>query len=489
MDAALKAKRNRTAEGEPFAPDVRHPGIPWCAPDALIHALSGYMTEKLFEYSNIPDHFIAAGFTDADLVLGGQVMGGNYGWMTKVLQWNPKAELGEPGYWDWAPPQPTIADRLRVSLYALGVERERVDAIFCDDAHALAQRGLSEVLLENPVLMHPRVRVEICMALNLRSGTCSVAHAIALTPNARFPSPLDWPVGKAPMNALREFANSTVVTRVLGTALRSPRHKDELDAAKGRSYFAAAMGLNLARPGLLRSLYDLGRLMPSRDVENQAVGRILEDWKAIHRPEDSIHKAGALAKSLINACGVMEGKRTRNQAALYRDEGYFEYVSKLLEDEREKLPFELRGQVFEAIFGTGRADYSCDDVAYNLHAVLSGCAKSGLFDGTEATAARWIHQQLYEVGWKMPASTVEAAAALGYIRTMREFGIELQQSDFRLVKRDGAVVPFEESAPGWAAAMRVDVAERTMREVFERTPAAPAPADSVTTSRRRRASV
>src|SRR5688572_18188894 len=135
MDAALKAKRNQTAEGAPFAPAKTHSGLPWSAPDALIHKLSEYLSEQLFEYSNLPDHFLAAGFTDADLVLGGPVAArASYGWMTEVLQWDPLAKAGEPGHWSWAPPQPTISDRVRVALFALSLEREKVDEILCPGA-------------------------------------------------------------------------------------------------------------------------------------------------------------------------------------------------------------------------------------------------------------------------------------------------------------------------------------------------------------------
>jgi hypothetical protein len=449
---------------------------PYTVPDSLIEELESIRTQGGFAHINTGGQFLSEGFTDKDLVICPELTTKDVsiGWMREVLKWRPHAAADEPGAWTWAPPMPSIADRLGVYLYVLQVERERVDAVFDPGAHATAQRGLNELLLEHPVLMHPRVRLKV-RVFGSPAGTCSVAHAIALNANARFPMVSDWPEGQAPLEQLAKFADLPMVR--CGLTFKSIRHEGECKQTKGYSMLAAAVKLKSARPGLLASLYDLGRQGTLRYVDptlgaKPKLGIFLYDWKTMHKKEDSIHRDGTLADSFMEACGVMgPGRSTVDIARLHRNNAFLDYLGAHRPDELVNIWYQVRTRVFEGIFGRGAASYNPDEVAYNLRAIVTGMVRVGVFGGGAEGAANWIRRQLKDVG--TPA--VEAHSALGFIRGMREYGVEVEPRDFSVSMKDGVQVDFEQAAPGWEAALRVDAAERGMNEVISN---APAPADS-----------
>jgi len=460
-------------------------GKPSTVPDSLIEELESIMAEDGFDHSNVSSHFLREGFTNKDLVVCSVNADGlTFGWVREVLKWDPTAADGEPGAWTWAPPMPSIADRLGVYLFTLQVSRARADAVFDQGAHAAAQRGLNELLLEHPVLMHPRVRVKV-QVLGIPAGTCSVAHAIALSPNAHLPMVSDWPEGKAPLERLATFANLPVVR--WGLTFKSIRHAGECKQANGYSMLAAAVKLQSARPGLLASLYDLG-LQATTDLTGKALdakpklGIFLHDWKAMHKKEDSIHRDGVLADSFMAACGVMgPGRSSVDIARLYRNDAFLDYLGAHGADELVNIWYQVRSQVLDDIVGRGERSYSPDEVAYNLRSVVSGMVRVGVFGGSAEGAANWIRRQLKDVG--TPA--VEPHSALGFVRAMREFGVEVESRDFSVFMKDGVQVDFEQAAPGWAKALQVDAAERGMNEVISRTPGPSAETTAEHAGRRR----
>ena len=389
----LNKERNHTNPSGRHALRTEKPNS---VPDSLIEELESVMARGGFAHINTGAQFMSEGFTDKDLVLCSVKSDGlSFGWMREVLKWNTEAEGSAPGGWTWAPPLPSIADRLTVYLYVLNVGRDRVDAVFDPGAHAMAQRGLNELLLEHPVLLHPRVRVRVGVS-GSPAGTCSVAHAIALNANARLPMVSDWPEGLAPLEKLARFADLPMVRS--GLSFRSLRHDGEAKQTRGYSMLAAAVKLKSAQPGLLASLYDLGRQATARYPDpargaTPKLGIFLCDWKTMHKPEDGIHRDGVLADSFMDACGVMgPGRSTTDVARMYRDDAFLDYLGAHSADELVNVWHQVRSRVFEGIFGRGAKSYHTDEVAYNLQAVVTAMVRVGVFGGRAEGAANWIRR-------------------------------------------------------------------------------------------------
>tara|TARA_B100001105_G_scaffold166247_1_gene133773 strand:+ start:560 stop:787 length:228 start_codon:yes stop_codon:yes gene_type:complete len=53
---------------------------------------------------------------------------------------------------------------------------------------------------------------------------------------------------------------------------------------------------------------------------------------------------------------------------------------------------------------------------------------------------------------------------------MWAYGVQVEPRDFSVFMQNGVQVDFEHAAPGWAAALRVDAAERGMNEVIATAP-------------------
>lgn len=476
-------KRNQTAPGGGYEVLMGRGGAPVVALDSMIQRLDAFVTPQLMEYGDIPDHFKPAGFTDADLVLSRafDTVNASMAWMVEVLRWDPTAQPGAQGAWTWATPTPAITDRLMTALYALSMKPEKADGVFFADAHRRAQLVLNDVLLEHPVLMHPRVRVGIKVDM-ISPGTCSVAHAIAVSPFAHFPMPSDWPAGRAPTEKLAQWADNVLVRRVLRTALRSIRHEGESPDVRSLSWFALAMKRRQLTAGLLTSLYQFGKLMHPGNEEPAATGAVLDEWKKLHRPEDSIHKAAILAEAILDNAGTSCGAaRPIEQAARYREPGFGEYIRALPEDEREKLHFQLRTKVFKHIFLSTPGALSEDDVEHNVRAIIAELTHCG-FQPTPGESATWLAAQLKGDG----APPVEAHQALAFLRVLRmDHGIVVTESDVRPFGREQFALA--EHMPGWAQALNIESVQRTMAEVFAN---ASTPASSTSpVARRRRASL
>lgn len=486
MDSEKKAKLNRRA------PDGTHPqpptrsGLPDVAPDSMLLALGKLLTPQLLEYGSFPDDFLAAGYSDADLVLSSNYSSANasLAFMESVLKWNPQAGPGEPGHWDWSPDKPFIVDRLMSALYALNIKPENVPGVLYPGAHQRAQVVLNELLLEHPVLMHPRVRVPTPSL----SGTCSVAHAIAMSPHAHFPMARDWPDGQAPMEKLTEWARHRLVRRVMRTAVRSVGHVGEADEVQRRSWFATGMRTKKSHAGLLASLFEVGKLMHSGAGYAEQVGDILHDWNALHRPEDGIHRWDRISESLYQSAGLSLGKSPDlEDAHLYAEPAFTEYVKALPDDERQRLEVEMRQKLFRHIFGSSKVRASAECIAHNTRAIAATLVKADVFKDEHA-AAHWMRQVIDRMG----APTVDAASALVFIQTMREFNVRITEADF---PKDHSAEErtLEQMAPGWAQAIRIDTAEQAMLSVLDNRDndavAAVVQSTASNTSRRRRASL
>lgn len=479
MDSAKKAQLNRRAP-DGTHPSTERPGAPAVAPDSMLLALGKLLTPQLLEYGSFPDDFIAAGYSDADLVLSPTYTSAttSYAFMAATLTWDPHASPGEPGHWNWESDKPLIVDRLMTALYALCLKPEMVDGVFFPGTHRRAQVVLNEVLLEHPVLMHPRVRVP---AYNY-GGSCSVAHAIAMSPYGHFPMARDWPDGQAPMEKLTEWARHRLVRRVLRTAVRSVGHEGEAPEVHRRSWFASGMKARKSHAGLLASLFEVGKLMSSGAGNAAHVGDILVDWKALHRPEDGIHEKDAIAEALFQSAELSHSNSLFiSDARLYAVPSFAEYVAALHEDERQRLEPEMCHKLFRNIFGATKETLSSELIEHNTRALMSTFSKARVFKD-EWTAADWMRSVIRKVG---PPS-VDAASALAFIRTMREFEVQITEADFPRGSSLNAIWP------GWAHAIQADVAENAMLSVLGKASDTPPPielAAAPATQRRRRASL
>lgn len=449
MDSAKKAQLNRRAHDGAHPQPPARAGAPAVAPDSMLLALGKLLTPQLLEYGSFPDDFIAAGYSDADLVLSANYTSAtaSVAFMVATLKWDPQAGPGEPGQWTWESDRPFILDRLMTALYALSIDPDLVDGVLFPGAHKRAQVVLNELLLEHPVLMHPRVRVPMPSL----SGTCSVVHAIAMSPYGHFPMARDWPEGQAPTEKLTEWARHRLVRRVLRTAVRSIGHAGEAPEVHRKSWFASGMKARKSHAGLLASLYEVGKLMHSGAGYAEQVGDILHDWKALHRPEDGVHEKDAIAEALFQSAWLSRrNSLSLADARLYATPAYTEYVLALPDDERERLEPELRHKLFRYIFGGTKETLGDEFIAHNTRQLTSTLTTARVFSD-ERAAADWMRRVIERMG----APVVGAASALTFIRTLREFGVRITEADFPKGKAMSVW-------PGWEHALQVDAAEQAM---------------------------
>jgi len=147
-----------------------------------------------------------------------------------------------------------VMDRVLACLRLLRIPESQLPQDAPADLMAMAQRRLSNLLVEHPVLMHNRIFVK---SLHFASGAefGPIASVIGATPRAQFPRLCHG----VPLEKLRTFARHHCVRTGLTAEAPSPRGKDaKYHQMQGKTLLGSfAPNLHMPRPGILTSILEL----------------------------------------------------------------------------------------------------------------------------------------------------------------------------------------------------------------------------------------
>lgn len=147
-----------------------------------------------------------------------------------------------------------VMDRVLACLRLLRIPQNQLPEDAPADLMDMAQRRLSDLLVEHPVLMHNRIFVK---GQHFASGAeyGPIALVIGLTPRAQFPRLCHG----VPLEKLRAFARHHCVRTGLTGEAPNPRGKDaKYSQMQGKTLLGSfSPNLHMPRPGLLTSILEL----------------------------------------------------------------------------------------------------------------------------------------------------------------------------------------------------------------------------------------
>lgn len=399
---------------------------------------------------------------------------------------------------------PPIAACLTAYFYVLTMEPSLADSRFQSGASSMAQRQLSSLLIEFPVLMHPEVHLSFRSVgqVNLTCPTMSVANAVALTRYARLPMATDG----LSVEQLTKFANNRC-TR-LGLTTRTDPLLASMAAKKKKTLFGMALSFSQTQPDLIASLHELSKLTRmSASNRSAAIRRNPYNYNpaSSHEPglfshlefepnserdsakgatrvkrtttnnpstefsylkDDSAyvygnHFASVYAESFFNACGVIEKQaRSPEFLATFRE---------LRMHESRDVADVIQARILDRIFiGNGLA-YSAPRVALSVRQVAAGLISAGVVkDPAEAGVwllARVHHQDI------LPSASMECVSA--FLRALDEYEATVNSQSLdplrspRLPSFDAMGI---QNPVGdlWKNAARIHEVEKAMTQVINR---------------------
>ncbi len=402
---------------------------------------------------------------DNDLFVGSVEAAEHRGpaWLRAILEWDGTSPWGEvqtawPGL---AWPSPLVSERLCCYLHLLGAGFG-VDRDYFPGAIELAQRRLAMLLLEHPVLMHPRLRVRTSDQHG--KGKVSVAHAVGLAQHGAFPMERHG----ATKEQLERFANHPCT--LLGLRSRHVKVPGQLRMAVGYRVLSLALGQYENHPQLIASIYELDKLVkpaiwPVR-VEAMPFLRLWPDSSKTVEPQNpfKVH-----AECFLAACGSHLNAGVGRRPVWQWHESP-EYLALLKEtgtgntpDFIAQLRMVLHAALIPGSIQAGRlgllgpmqgAGPGYDQVVDGCQRVLRGIVTCGLKD-TEPAAAQAVREMLQFSG--PPHCQLEHALAV--IRTLAQHGVDMTAEDFTAPETRGA----------WIEALRVHRTEVDMAKVIRET--------------------
>jgi len=166
---------------------------------------------------------------------------------------------------------PSIAARLIACLYVLTMSPKVADYRVQKGVSSIAQRQLSSLLIEYPVLMHPELRIWtggffLDQGQQVGRPLVSVANAIALAKYARLPMASDG----IDSSRLIDYANNSC-TRI-GLTVQTPALLSTQRSSKATP-FGMAFGMTTIRPGLIASLHELSILTKVSNSRREALAK------------------------------------------------------------------------------------------------------------------------------------------------------------------------------------------------------------------------
>lgn len=318
-----------------------------------------------------------------------------------------------------------------------------------------AQHILNELLLEYPVLMHPRLQVHVYADGN--PGTCSVAHAVAMASRGRFPMAGDRGVSRERLQGWVRHASVH-----LGFQTHAiPVFDRTTSAVTGARPVEAAAKKARSQQWMLASVDQLFELCRSAPEErNRFVGDIVPTDPRGRWTGPGLE---AFTVSFFGACGILDGVQCPAFFDVLKRAGYGENAS-------------LRSSVvdYSAGYILGGAGIGVTgDIPSRFDAVVMGMVECKLAPSAVAAA---------EMLWRSIADRstrqVVVAEALDVVRSVRTAGVTVTVSE-----RDFGTAA---KAEPWVHALEVHDAALAMNRVIDHVAPTPVPTSAKPMTRRRR---
>ena len=438
-----------------------------CAPDQWLRSLNTFASQPGFGAGGLPaaDHFEMFDDLNMDFQL--------------FPNWDFFADPeGTPGFdifkralnRDGTP----VTASLAACLWVLSGSLSTRTNVHLRGVMVLAQKNLSAILLEYPVLMHPVLRIP---ARNPKGkGRVSVPNAIAMTRFARLPMATDFgPSNTAENRAqLHSFANSTSMklgwtTRTTGNTTGQIRH------AIGKTAFSLAIEIDKVRPALIASLHELGkhRGPSARALRNAGFGPDSEptrvvcpylDDKREYADNGSNLYGSAYSESFFAACGVGLDRLGIRHTLVPE---FLTVIRDRSRDSDGSLNSAFKSTMTSAavtrMVGAFGESVSAADVAENLHRLVSGMVRSGMI-GTPELGAEWVVKLLNRGG--LPRTDPGHVVAL--LQALDTYGPNGAVTCESLISPGHSPDSIDRFAPHWIQGVRAHTASKVMTEVLDR---------------------
>lgn len=330
-----------------------------------------------------------------------------------------------------------IAERLHCCLFALSVDAPRSWTFGPDAILDQAQSQLSALLMEHPVLMHPKLR---CVELGNRyTPEFQPMPLVVVMPlHARLPMTVD---GYSEQQ-LREWIDHPAPKAGLLAKIAYDASLDPMSA--GRSPVEHATHQRQWRPALLASLHDLLALRQDGSSGDEVSALVAAEVLKQIDAGDGSHLALTLATTLLFAC-EMPGPAAKRFVELVRT-SYLALVPELTDTLDELLPASLAlGR------GTGTT------TAQRVHAYATGLVDSGVCANKEAAARK----MLMACAAGPNAAFNEIGLAVDFLRSIRECGV------VPLMEELMPYMSTKKPMPSWEIAHRQVAAEAAMKSVMD----------------------
>jgi hypothetical protein len=360
-------------------------------------------------------------------------------------------------------PTGCIMDRLVACLRILRIPESQLPANYRPDLMVIAQRHLSSILVEHPVLMHNRIMVKGMHFAKTEYGP--IATIIAETPRAEFPRLAH---GTAP-ERLKAFANHPCVR--IGLTTKAPSPKPPQDGAKYQGL--TMLGATVARNSMMSRSRMLTSLLELDAVRGPVRGRAANGsfLRCSGQAESDLRTA--IANTFLSECGVNAAQASDAPESA---EFFAALKSSLIPHQAWFLShIEIRLTRWAAL----PAGEHIDGLRNLAHA-LQTCAPEAL--QTQAPSYSGTVQIGAVVDWLIPAlldssteraiaigarfkslPTVSGGVALGFIELMEELDPRPESDDPLDRMRRALGDQIGETAQVWLAAMRA----HAMRKVID----------------------
>lgn len=337
-------------------------------------------------------------------------------WLERMPAVHKRVAFGEE-------PGASTADRLCAALALLTSAHVSEAVIEAEDAKR-AQAVLTDILLEHPVLLHPRLTAPVFRPMRGIVELMPVMGVILAAKGAPLPSA---PIG-VDEATLKRFANSNLVMAPFQRL--SPKRAwaasptvglQKKEVAGGKPLQSSTTVFGTPMPPLVASILELSRLRGfDKDIitpNGEGDGEVFKMLRA----------------SIAHAMGIHHFSINGGFAKWERCDAYMREVSAggymRLQKVRGGLAEELLERILMCSFelDKDRTIAPPDLVAENCELVLSGLVDLGLAE-TRLNAARWLASySLSESRFSISLPRTEIGSVLAFFDTMRSAGLEVQE--------------------------------------------------------------
>jgi len=387
---------------------------------------------------------------------------------------------------------PPIAARLAACLHVLSKSPHLADSYFQPGASATAQRHLSALLVGNPVLMHPQLRIPartfyIDQLRSLTGPSMSIANAIALTRYARFPMTKDG----FSEEQITAFANNRCTK--IGLKARCPSLLPIKKNTTTITPFALALRFHQIRPALIASLHEIAILASVSKAKCSTSKKTITSELITSEPTSttgsnpSLHLCDVkdygdngsqfgpvFAESFLGACGIGTDEKDVNHDP---SPEFLSGFNEMRMFEGSDVPGSLKVRVLERIFGypdilnPHSKGNSGERIAQGVHLVAAGLVAAG-FVKTLPDAGAWLADRIRRN--KLPSTSIDGA--ISFLRALDVYGATLG-SDFcnpyltAVSQSGGGCTPTENDSMQadldvWTNAARIHGIETSMAHII-----------------------